>query len=174
MNRDAAASRRSCELLVRQHYRRVYRFLVHLAGDTNLAEDLTQETFATAWASFSQLRKPASSRAWLHRIAYRKFIDSRRRLQRDVALAEKLKHEPSAPKGSPNPAHALAAEQRARRLHVAIGDLEEPMRLAIVVHYIQGLSLRETAVVLDEPVGTTKWRVSRGLRELKASLNGEI
>ena len=159
---------------MRRHYKPIYRFLVHLAGDVNLAEDLTQDTFAAAWTSFSQMREPASFKAWLHRIAYRQFIDSRRRARRDVALAEKLKHETPPAAGSPNPLYALAAEQRLRQLYTAIGNLDEPKRLAIVLHYIQGLSLRETASVLDEPVGTTKWRVSQALRELKLSLGGEV
>ena len=78
---------------MRQHYKSIYQFLVHLAGNANWAEDLTQDTFAAAWTSFSQMREPASFKAWLHRIAYRKFIDSGRRAHRDMALAEKLKYE---------------------------------------------------------------------------------
>ena len=174
MNDDRAASRRACEILVRRHYKLIYRFLAHLTRDVNWAEDLTQDTFAAAWTSFSQMRKPASFKAWLHRIAYRKFIDSRRRVHRDMALAEKLKHEIPAAEGYPNPLHVLSAEQRTRQLYSAISDLEEPKRLAIVLHYVQGLSLRETAGVLAEPIGTTKWRVSQALRELKVSLDGKV
>src|SRR5262249_32304476 len=39
----------ACAELVRGHYQRVYRFLLHLARDVHQAEDLTQETFAAAW-----------------------------------------------------------------------------------------------------------------------------
>ncbi len=157
---------------MRQHYKSIYQFLVHLAGNANCAEDLTQDTFAAAWTSFSQMREPASFKAWLHRIAYRKFIDSGRRAHRDMALAEKLKYETPAAEGPLSPPHALAAEQRTQQLYAAINDLDGPKHLTILLHYIQGLSFRQMARVLDEPAGTVKWRTSQALRELRAILDG--
>jgi RNA polymerase sigma-70 factor (ECF subfamily) len=171
---EHAASRRACELLVSQHYKAVYRFLAHLTKDVSVAADLTQETFVVAWTSLGEMRDPSALKAWMHRIAYRKFVDSRRRCHRDSALAARLIREPRSGRASADPAHALTAEQRTRDVHAAIDDLEDSKRVTIVLHYLQGLSLRQTASVLDEPTGTTKWRVSQALRDLKAALDGKV
>ena len=49
----------ACAELVHAHYKIVYRFLVHLTRDIHQAEDLTQDTFAAAWAENRHL--PGSS-----------------------------------------------------------------------------------------------------------------
>ena len=53
--------------LVRSHYQTVYRFLVHLTRDVHQAEDLTQETFATAWTQVAKFQGRSSLSTWLHR-----------------------------------------------------------------------------------------------------------
>ena len=42
------------------------------------------------------------------------------------------------------------------------------------LHYLQGLSYREMAVVLEEPTGTVKWRTSEALNRLRALLGDEV
>ena len=46
--------------------------------------------------------------------------------------------------------------------------LDVPDRAVLVLHYLQGLSYGEMAAVLDEPVGTVKWRTSEALNRLRA------
>ena len=46
--------------------------------------------------------------------------------------------------------------------------LDAPDRAVLVLHYLQGLSYGEMAAVLDEPVGTVKWRTSEALNRLRA------
>ena len=68
----------ACAELVHAHYKIVYRFLVHLTRDIHRAEDLTQDTFAAAWAKIGTFQGRATVATWLHRIAYTKFIDAQR------------------------------------------------------------------------------------------------
>src|SRR5262245_26323688 len=65
----------ACAQLVREHYAKVYRLLAHLTRDTHAAEDLCQETFAAAWPKFATFAGHSSFGTWLHRIAYRRFLD---------------------------------------------------------------------------------------------------
>ena len=44
----------------------------------------------------------------------------------------------------------------------------------LVLHYLQGLSYREMAAVLDEPTGTVKWRTTEALNRLRALLSEEV
>jgi RNA polymerase sigma-70 factor (ECF subfamily) len=145
-----------------------------LTRNTDLAEDLTQETFAAAWANIHSFKGRASFRTWLHQIAYRKFIDSRRRLQRDAALAATLRKEQNDSERTSNPLSRLAADEDSRILYDAIRTLNSHEYVAVVLHYIQGLSFREMAQVLDVPIGTVKWQNSRALKNLKELLTGRI
>ena len=67
----------------------------------------------------------------------------------------------------------MAAEE-VRRLHVALDELETTDRTLLVLHYLQGLSYREMALVLDEPNGTVKWRTSEALKSLRILLAEEV
>jgi RNA polymerase sigma-70 factor (ECF subfamily) len=156
--------------LVRAHYRAVYRFLVHLTRDVHRAEDLTQETFAAAWEKIATFQGRAALATWLHRIAYTKFIDARRAEGRAAGLRERLPAPSSAPA---DPSDALAADDEARRLYRALDAMDTAERTVLVLHYLQGLSYREMAAVLDEPTGTVKWRTAEALSRLRALLGEE-
>ena len=52
----------------------------------------------------------------------------------------------------------------------AVERLDEGDRLVVVLHYLQGLSLRELSQVLDQPLGTIKWRVHAALKRLRGLL----
>ena len=148
--------------------------MAYLTHDTSLAEELTQETFASAWANIDSFRSRASLGTWLHRIAYRKFIDSTRRLKREVAMAQNIKPQnDTAPKSS-NPLHRLTADENHRLLYQALRMLKSPDYTVLVLHYIQGLSYRQAAKVLDQPVGTVKWQTSRALKNLKSYLTNRV
>jgi RNA polymerase sigma-70 factor (ECF subfamily) len=172
--RDIRAGKRAaCADLVRAHYAAVYRLLLHLARDVPLAEDLTQETFAAAWQRIGAFEGRSTLSTWLHRIAYGKFIDACRSSRRHTALVEHLKRE-AADSTSAVPLEAAEASDEARLLHAALERLEENDRVALVLHYLQGLSYREMAEVLDAPIGTVKWRVRQALERLRALLAPEV
>ena len=166
--------RRAYEAVVLRHYKAVFSFMAYLTQDTSLAEELTQETFAAAWAAIDSFKARSSLETWLHRIAYRKFIDSKRRLKREVAMAHNMKpQKDTAPKSS-DPFHRLTANENHRLLYEALRRLKSPDYTVLVLHYIQGLSFRQVARVLDRPVGTVKWQTSRALKNLKSHLTKRV
>jgi RNA polymerase sigma-70 factor (ECF subfamily) len=147
---------------------------VYLTADSGRAEELTQETFASAWAEIASYKGRSSLGTWLHRIAYHKFIDSGRRLRRAAALTAKLKGETVDAVETFNPLQRLMADEHSRLLYEAIQRLEPLEHIVIILHYIQGLTFRQVAKVMDEPVGTIKWRTSRALKKLKAYLTDRV
>ncbi|UCE49781.1 MAG: RNA polymerase sigma factor [Phycisphaerales bacterium] len=166
--------REAYEKIICEHYSPIYRFAVYLSGDAGLAEDLTQETFTSAWANISHYDGRASLGTWLHRIAYHKFIDSQRSRERHAGLEAGLKEGSADARTSPNPLHQLAKDEHIRLLYEAMHKLDSSEYVAIVLHYVQGFSFREMTGVLDEPVGTIKWRTSQALKKLRAFLTGRI
>lgn len=163
--RIAAGDHDACAALVTSHHAPIYRLLARLCRDAHLAEDLTQETFAAAWANIKGYRGASSLSTWLHQIAYRKFLDSRRRVTRSVAI--EFQHFNEVVARAADPLADAIADEETHRLHLALDRLPQRERHVLVLHYLQGLSYREVAEVLNEPVGTVKWRTSRALDELK-------
>ena len=72
-------SREAAEAVVHRHHAGVYRFLLHLTRDPDRAEDLTQETFTSAWRRLGGFAGRSGLGTWLHRIAFAKFVDAQRR-----------------------------------------------------------------------------------------------
>jgi RNA polymerase sigma-70 factor, ECF subfamily len=161
----------ACAELVRVHYQAVYRLLVRLTRDAHRAEDLTQETFAAAWEKIGGFQRKASLATWLHRIAYTKFIDAERARQRAAGALDRITRRQDC---SIDPLEAAAADEETQRLYRAMDKLGAPDRALVVLHYLQGLSYREMAVVLDEPVGTVKWRTHMALNHLRELLPDEV
>lgn len=163
----------ACAELVRANYQAVYRFLVHLTRDSHRAEDLTQEVFATAWQRIASFNGRAAPSTWLYRIAYNKFIDAARSQQRATAALERCTSRGESP-DPPDPLDIAMAGDEVRHLYEALDELDAADRAPLVLHYLQGLSYREMALVLDEPVGTIKWRTSEALGRLRMLLNEEV
>src|SRR5262245_24922122 len=80
-----AGRREACAELVHAHYQGIYRYLLHLTRNLTQAEDLTQETFATAWEKIGTFEGRSALGTWLHRIAHGKFVDARRAGRRAAA-----------------------------------------------------------------------------------------
>jgi RNA polymerase sigma-70 factor (ECF subfamily) len=157
--------------VVRQNYQAVYRFLVHMTRDVHKAEDLTQESFAAAWERIATFRGQSSLATWLHRIAYTKFIDAQRAERRVTRLHERVGILRLSQADSCDP---VSAGDDAETLYRALDGLDAPERTLLVLHYLQGLSYREMATVLEEPSGTVKWRTSEALNRLRELLKDEV
>jgi RNA polymerase sigma-70 factor, ECF subfamily len=166
ISRIRAGDRAACEEFVRREYSAVYRFLRYLTNNSESAADLTQETFQTAWERLEQFHGRSTVASWLHRIAYNKFVDARRRLQLDRAWQDRQRSKLPV-RQALSPADAACANENSERLYEAVTQLPQEQRTVIVLHYFQSLSLRETAEVLGEPVGTVKWRASAALQVLR-------
>jgi RNA polymerase sigma-70 factor (ECF subfamily) len=155
--------------LVALHHKAVYRTLRHLCRDAHWAEDLTQQTFLSAWRHLPGYRGESSLKVWLHRIAYRQFIDWWRRRQAQAVAQAGLVSQAEPPPAS-GPLDGLIADERRRILLRAVDRLDEASREVVVLHYLQGLSFREVAQVLGQPAGTVKSRVSVALGRLRGVL----
>jgi RNA polymerase sigma-70 factor (ECF subfamily) len=169
VERILAREHDACVQMVREHHAAVSRLLFHLCRDRHRAEDLTQETFANAWAGLGGFGGSSSLKTWLHRIAYRKFLDSERR--QTVVV-----HSPSAAEfecedaGSPDPVAAAMSGEDSRQLYDALAQLQPEERDVVVLHYLQGLNYEEISHVTGVPAGTLRWRKSQALESLRRLL----
>lgn len=163
--------------LVRRYQDRVYTLIYGLVQNHDDALDLSQDVFVRAHRSLNQFREEAVFYTWLYRIALNACIDFNRRKRRSVEpfsldgdLLSDVGFEPSDRRPSSQPERALENKELGRLLRRAIAGLPEPLRVAVVLHDIEGLQQKEIAALLNCPIGTVKSRIQRGRCELRLKL----
>jgi RNA polymerase sigma-70 factor (ECF subfamily) len=122
-------------------------------------DDLTQDTYARAFASLHRFLGRSSVRAWLLAIARRVCADAIRSAQRD------RRHPVAEVRHTADPAGTVA-------VRTLVGALEPDRREAFVLTQLLGLSYAEAAEVCSCPVGTIRSRVARARADLVEAMGG--
>ena len=143
----------------------VYRFLYYRVGSVPLAEDLTAETFFRALRSMSSFRWQGKDfGAWLMTIARNLTTDhfkaGRTRLEQTTEDMTTLDTTTEGPEG------AVLASLTNEALLEALSSLPAEQRECLVMRFLQGLSIAETADVLGRSAGAVKQLQLRGVRNL--------
>jgi RNA polymerase sigma-70 factor (ECF subfamily) len=158
-----AASEATDEAAFRQlyeaHAAALTRRLFHAAGDAELARDLTQEAFATAFAKLGRFRGEAQLSTWLYAIAFNHLRDHRKRTRRRTSWWARLRREPT---GEPSrPDEAVEQRDDLHRLRAAVSGLPDALRDAYVLRVVEQLSLREAAQILGAREATVSYRAKK-------------
>jgi len=160
------------EVFFARHRTLVYRTAYGLTGDRHAAEEVLQDTFARAYRHRQTLMTEVSPVPWLHRVAlnlcYSRF--DRRRLKAEPIDESNVA---GLRDGAIEP-HARAEQLELRRIiRDGIAALPPKHRSVVVLYYLHGLSLQETASFLDVRLGTVKSRLHYALRSLRGHLEGD-
>jgi RNA polymerase sigma factor (sigma-70 family) len=144
---------------------RVYRYLQgRCGGDASLAEELTQQTFLEAVRHRSTFDGRSDPVTWLVAIARNKLTDHFRQLEREERRHLRLVVREIATDGG-----GASWERREARDEVltALRGLPAAQRAALVLHYLDGLSVREVSVALGRSESATESLLSRGRERFK-------
>ena len=152
----------SFESLVEQYYRGLYQFALSLAGAEAEASDLTQQTFLVWAKKGHQLRDASKAKTWLFTTLHREFLKTRRRQSR-FPHQELDTAENEIPPVTPTMVNELDADE----VMTALQRVNELYQAPVALFYIEELSYKEIAEVLDVPIGTVQSRIARGKSELR-------
>jgi RNA polymerase sigma factor (sigma-70 family) len=165
------------EQLVRVHQDRLYGFTLRLTRSREEAEECTQDTFVRAYRALdrypAERRLELRIRPWLYQIALNVVRNRVRRPSLVTTSVDGPVANGLAAHDSGQPETAALRKEGWNRLEACLAELPERYRTAVILRHVQGLSYAEAAGVLDQPVGTTKSDVHRGLRLLREALEPE-
>ena len=157
--------------------RQLYAAALEMTRNASDAEDLVQETFARAYASFHQFRPGTNLRAWLYRIEANTFLNTCRKRKREPlqVLSGGLHEDLPACTRTVSPptqsAEAEALEPLADSdILCALRELPEEFRAVVYLADILGYRHKEVARIMRTPVGTVMSRLHRGRTRLRQRL----
>jgi len=163
--RAAHGDHPAAEAFVVHTQRSVWRTLAHLTS-REVADDLTQETYARAFAALARFRGDSSARTWLLSIARRVAADHLRRRRSRPVIHDRADWRVAAERHQghlPGPDETVALRQ-------ALTLLAPERREAFVLTQITGLSYADAAEVCGCRIGTIRSRVARARDDLRAAL----
>jgi RNA polymerase sigma-70 factor (ECF subfamily) len=154
--------------LYRAHVQAIYRYIVHRVSDAQMAEDFTADVFTRALKSMSTYQDQGKPfLAWLYRIAHARVVDYYRRRGRRPDEAE-LDAQPIAV--TDDVEGELLRGQAASALRTALSSLTDEQQQVIILRFIEGLNLEETAVSMGKNANAIKALQHRALRALASRL----
>ena len=169
--RVRAGESRLFELIMQRHGPRLQRAVRRIVGDAAEAEDVAQDALVRAYTHLDRFNGSARLSTWLTRIAVHEALARhRRRLRRDelcrqIGLL-------SGPPHATEPERELAAREIEVRLRRALRELPPPLRQALELRTVGGLSTAETAARLEIPQDTVKTHLFRARERLRRAIQG--
>jgi RNA polymerase sigma-70 factor (ECF subfamily) len=150
---------------------RVYGYFVHrCGGSAATAEDLTQDTFLAAVAELKKERRVKTPTPWIYGIARHKLLDHYRRQER-----QDRPFTVTATLEEPEDELVIEDQQRAQDGAIAaLAAVAASQRAALVLHYVDGYSVPETAKFLGKSVEAVESLLARGRQSFKRAYREEV
>lgn len=145
------------------HLDAIYRYVYYRLSNHQDTEDLTERVFLKAWENMPGYRVGKTPfRAWLYRIAHNTVIDHYRAQQEALPLSEDL----SIVDTSIDLEQQLLLKERSERLAKVISRLSPDHQHVLILRFIEGLSTKEVAQILNRSVGGVRVLQHRALKEM--------
>ncbi len=179
-----AGQRPAFDLLVTRYQRQAIAVSYRLLGNSNDAMEVVQDAFLKAYKSLSTLQKPEAFGGWLMRIVSNLSLNFRRgrKLRSQLPLGDALGSSEAQEQGGGSewmsrditPQHRLESREMGEALKVAMEQLTEKQRKAIVLFTIEERPQKEVAEMLECSVEAVKWHVFQGRKRLKELMKDHL
>ena len=156
-------------VLYDRHRQLVYRTVLAITGDSDVASDLLQDVYLRLYRFIDRVDISRPLEPWLYRmstnLAYTWMKRNKKWLHPLEDMAEWL-----GSSGKNTPHDLVERQDELDQIQEALSALSLSQRVVVVLYYLNDLSLQEIADILDVPVGTVKSRLHYGRRSLKKKL----
>lgn len=171
---------RAFEMLVVKYQRRIERLIGRMVRDSDLVQDIAQETFIRAYRALPQFRGESAFYTWLYRIAVNSAKKALSDFKRDPLVlegnrsgqeeGEETSRVENELTDGETPEALLASKEIAAAVNSAIEALSEDLRQAITLREIEGLSYEEISEAMNCPIGTVRSRIFRAREAIALKL----
>jgi RNA polymerase sigma-70 factor, ECF subfamily len=153
---------------------RLFMLLLRLLGDRGEAEDVAQEVMLRAWQGISRFQGRSSYFTWLYRIAVNeanRALEKRAHRPAGVPIGERELQLPASP--ADDPVRQAEANELRVALGRAIADLPPPLRVAIVLRDVEGLSTQEAAEIAGIGQAAFKSRLHQARLRVRVAIGDD-
>lgn len=167
------------QAIVKKHLQPISHYAFRMLGNSKDTEEISQETFLRLWLNAARW-EPAKANlsTWLHRIAHNLCIDYLRR-HRHTQMQSETCGQADAPENNPtelmqqsvDTGTSIDANAAARKLQLALQELPESQRSALMLCHHQGFSNKEAAAIMDISVKALESAIARAKRTLRKRLS---
>lgn len=165
------------ERLVELYQHRLYAFALRLIGNPHDAEEIIIDAMVRAYQALGQYDTERIAtlelRPWLYQITLNVFRNRVRGRRLPVVSYDQPEgpHMPDmAGDRSAQPEAALEQSELRAALSTALSRLPDRERIAVTLRHVQGFAYGDIATILEQPIGTVKANVHRGVRRLRQML----
>ena len=162
--RSQTGDKQAFNELLESIQQQLFRYIYRLTGNRALAEDVLQEVFIIIYRKLRWLENPKLFRAWSYRIASRKAF---RYLKKEKPWTHQVRDEEILEKISNDEKAEIYEPELIAKIPELLAKLSPAARAVIVLHYLEEMTLAETAEILDIAPGTAKSRLAYGLESLR-------
>jgi len=145
----------------------IYRFCLLKTSQSELAEDLTQETFMRYWKTLKEGKEMSNTRSFLYTIANNLVIDWYRKkkpVSLDALEDQGFEAEEARPERSDRSAEF-------KEVLDTIAELEEKDREVLLLRFVEGIEPREIALMLNESANVISVRINRAIEKVQKKLH---
>ena len=178
VERCLAGDQDACRTLVDAHARLVGTVIWRATGETDIVEDLAQETFLRVFRGLAYFDRRSRMSTWIYTIAHRVAIDHLRAAGRWRPVSADAADERDAIEALRAPAASAEAtvirDEEVRHMHEALARLPEKYRLPLTYATIEGLDYPTIAAMLGLTVAGVKTLVFRAKRMLRNALSNAV
>jgi RNA polymerase sigma-70 factor, ECF subfamily len=153
----------------------VYSQACRVLGVMTDAQEVTLDVYLQVWRTAAHYdARRGTVAAWLLMMARSRAIDRLRSVRKSPVQPQSLDEHPGLAATDPDPEQTNLANAERARVRSALRTLSPEQRLAIQMTFFRGLTHRELAEQLGEPLGTVKTRIRSALHRLRAALDEDV
>lgn len=168
------------EKIFKEHKEKVYRLAWSISRNDKDSEDILQNTFLKVIKNINDFRKQSKVSTWVYRIAYNEALMHLRKRYRNFKLSDNINnHMKTFPGGifvnwSKLPDEQLLDNEFKERLNSAIASIPIKYRMPLLLHNIEGLPVKDAALILGIKIGSLKTRLHRAYLMIKSEISGYL
>jgi RNA polymerase sigma factor (sigma-70 family) len=162
--------KRALTLVMGLYGKQIYNYCRHMLRNDADADEVHQTTFAQAFNDFVHYRRQSSLRNWLQSIARHRCLDFLKMKRREDKHVEHPETAPDVASNEPSVEEQLHVGSMGKHLTRCLENLQDDVRDAIILRFMQQMSYEEMARVTGTRAATLQMRVARAMSGLRKCL----